>query len=107
MVVSEDFWTRRLNRDPAVLGQPLVVDGSPRSIVGVLPGNLMADAILAEKNPVRALFVVAGNPLLSIGGEERMRAALEKLELLVVVDLYQNATGEYADYLSKVKVVYE
>jgi anaerobic selenocysteine-containing dehydrogenase len=66
---------------------------------GALPGNLMADAILSETNPVRALFVVAGNPLLSIGGEERMREALEKLELLVVIDLYQNATGEYADYL--------
>ena len=66
---------------------------------GALPGNLLADAILAETNPVRALFVVAGNPLLSIGGEERMREAFERLELLVVVDLYQNATGEYADYL--------
>jgi anaerobic selenocysteine-containing dehydrogenase len=66
---------------------------------GSLPGNLLADAILAEENPVRALFVVAGNPLLSIGGETRLREAFEKLELLVVVDLYQNATGEYADYL--------
>jgi anaerobic selenocysteine-containing dehydrogenase len=66
---------------------------------GSLPGNLLADAILAEENPVRALFVVAGNPLLSIGGETRLREAFERLELLVVLDLYQNATGEYADYL--------
>jgi anaerobic selenocysteine-containing dehydrogenase len=66
---------------------------------GSLPGNLLADAILAEENPVRALFVVAGNPLLSIGGETRLREAFERLELLVVIDLYQNATGEYADYL--------
>jgi anaerobic selenocysteine-containing dehydrogenase len=42
---------------------------------------------------------VAGNPLLSIGGEERLRRAFAKLELLVCVDLYRNATGEYADYL--------
>src|SRR5262249_49898223 len=29
---------------------------------GSLPGNLLADAILSERDPVRALIVVAGNP---------------------------------------------
>ena len=48
---------------------------------------------------MRALIVVAGNPLLSIGGEERLREAFEKLELLVCIDLYKNATGEYAHWL--------
>ena len=52
-----------------------------------------------RSEPVRALFVVAGNPLLSIGGEARLREAFEALELLVCVDLYRNATGEYADWL--------
>jgi anaerobic selenocysteine-containing dehydrogenase len=66
---------------------------------GALPGNLLADAILAERDPVRALVVVAGNPLLSIGGESRMREALGRLELLVCIDLYKNATGEYAHWL--------
>ena len=66
---------------------------------GALPGNLLADAILDVENPVRALIVVAGNPLLSIGGEARLRAALEKLDLLVCIDLYKNATGEYAHWL--------
>ena len=66
---------------------------------GSLPGNLLADAILAEKNPVRALIVVAGNPLLSIGGESRLREAFAKLDLLVCIDLYKNATGEYAHWL--------
>jgi len=66
---------------------------------GSLPGNLLADAILAGENPVRALIVVSGNPLLSIGGESRMREALAKLDLLVCIDLYKNATGEYAHWL--------
>jgi len=66
---------------------------------GVLPGNLLAHAIEESREPVRALFVVAGNPLLSIGGEARLRRAFERLELLVSVDLYRNATGEYAHYL--------
>jgi formate dehydrogenase len=66
---------------------------------GSLPGNLISHAILDAAEPVRALIVVAGNPLLSIGGEARMREAFSSLELLVLIDLYPNATGEYADYL--------
>ena len=65
---------------------------------GSLPGNLMADAILDSDDPVRAMVVVAGNPLLSIGGGDRLRKAFEQLELLVVIDLYRNATGELAHY---------
>ncbi len=66
---------------------------------GSLPGNLLPDYIQQEKDPVRAMIVVAGNPVLSIGGEERLRDAMKKLDLLVVIDLYRNATAEYADYI--------
>ncbi|MEA3018990.1 MAG: hypothetical protein QOI47_514 [Actinomycetota bacterium] len=65
---------------------------------GQLPGNLMADAILDSERPVRAMIVVAGNPLLSIGGGERLRKAFEQLDLLVCIDIYRNATGELAHY---------
>jgi len=75
--------------------------GKLRRIRGSLPGNLLADEILAPEGerPIRALFVVAGNPLLSVGGEERLREAFGRLELLVCVDLYRNATGEFAHWL--------
>jgi len=66
---------------------------------GSLPGTLLSHYILDHSEPVRALVVVAGNPLLSIGGGERLREALASLELLVCVDLYRNATGELAHYL--------
>lgn len=66
---------------------------------GVLPGNLMADHILDASSPIKAMIVVAGNPLLSIGGEERLRAAFESLDLLVCIDLYRTATGDLADWL--------
>jgi anaerobic selenocysteine-containing dehydrogenase len=74
---------------------------------GSLPGNLLAHSITRSKDPVRALFVVAGNPVLSIGGEAAMREALESLDLLVCVDLYRNATGEYADWLLPSADMYE
>jgi predicted permease len=36
-VISYGYWQKRFGRDPAVLGQPLVVNGAPVTIVGVLP----------------------------------------------------------------------
>ncbi len=66
---------------------------------GALPGNLIAEEILDEQRPIRALFVTAGNPVLSIGGEEKIRRAFESLDLLVTVDIYRNATGEMADFV--------
>ncbi|MGE0384367.1 MAG: molybdopterin-dependent oxidoreductase [Gammaproteobacteria bacterium] len=68
-------------------------------LAGVLPGSLLADYILDARQPVRALFVAAGNPLLSCAGEPRLARALAQLELLVCVDLYRNATGEHAHFL--------
>lgn len=66
---------------------------------GLLPGTLMADAILDLEDPIRAMIVVAGNPLLSIAGQERLRTAFEHLEFMMVIDIYPNATSEYADLL--------
>ncbi len=66
---------------------------------GSLPGNLMADAIVDAAQPVRAMIVVAGNPVLSIGGGDRLTKALEQLDVLVCIDLYRNATGELATHL--------
>jgi formate dehydrogenase len=66
---------------------------------GALPGTLMSHAILDSDQPVKALIVLAGNPVLSIGGEDRLRKAFEQLDLLVCVDIYRNATGELADWV--------
>jgi anaerobic selenocysteine-containing dehydrogenase len=68
--------------------------------VGIsLPGNLLASYITELDKPIRALFVSSGNPVLSIGGEAHLREAMESLELLICVDIYRNATAEYADYV--------
>lgn len=63
-----------------------------------LPANLLSHYILDVDEPIRALVVAAGNPLLSVSGEDRLRKAFANLELLVVVDLYANATCEYAHW---------
>jgi anaerobic selenocysteine-containing dehydrogenase len=74
--------------------------GRIRHVRGSLPGTLLPDEILTPGDgQLRALFVVAGNPVLSMPDESRLRQALASLELLVCVDLYRNATGELAHYL--------
>ncbi len=74
---------------------------------GGLPGTMMADAILDSAEPVRAMIVVAGNPLLSIAGEQRLRKAFEQLELMVVIDIYPSATAELADVVLPCTDMYE
>ena len=71
--------------------------GKTRRIAGSLPGNLLADYI--ESGVIKALICMSGNPLLSMAGEARLARALEKLELLVVIDIYPSATAGFADYI--------
>ena len=81
--------------------------GEMRKIRGSLPGNLMADMILAEENPIKAMVVISGNPLLSVGTSKLLEAAFKKLEFLVVIDIYPNATAELADYVLPATGMYE
>lgn len=71
--------------------------GRLRRMVGLLPGNLLADYI--ESGKTRALVCLAGNPLLSMGGETRLGKALSNLDLLVCIDIYPNATSKFAHYV--------
>jgi putative ABC transport system permease protein len=36
-VISEGFWLRRLGGDPAAVGRTITLDGSPHTVVGVVP----------------------------------------------------------------------
>lgn len=74
---------------------------------GSLPGTLMSQSILDSNNPIRAMIVVAGNPLLSIAGEQQLRKAFEQLDLLVVIDIYPSATSEYAHVVLPSTDMYE
>ena len=74
---------------------------------GSLPGTLLSQTILDSDNPIRAMIVVAGNPLLSIAGEHQLRKAFEQLDLLVVIDIYPSATSEYAHVVLPSTDMYE
>lgn len=70
------------------------------SVLDSLPAGIMADEILTPgKGQLRALFVTAGNPVLSCPNSARMREALAQLPLLVCIDLFRNETGNLAHYI--------
>ncbi len=108
---GEGFYARSVQagkRVPAgYLDTPFGQVRKPGGVGISLPGNLMANYITDAHEPIRALMVNSGNPMLSMGGESVMAEALESLELLVVVDIYRNATAEYADYVLPAAGAYE
>ncbi len=73
--------------------------GPVRHVWGHVPGNLLADYINAPTDPLRALVVIGGNPIMAIPGEERLRDAFPQLELVVTMDLYRSATAELSDFV--------
>src|SRR3954447_6395845 len=81
--------------------------GKIRSRIGGFPdvlGNLPASVIPQEietpgPGQLRALFVSAGNPVLSVPDGAAMERALGELDLLVSLDFYVNETNRHADYV--------
>ncbi|HZV74254.1 MAG TPA: molybdopterin-dependent oxidoreductase [Conexibacter sp.] len=77
-------------------------------VLGSEPASLMAKEI-ATPGPaqVRALFVSAGNPVLSVPNGDELEAAIGQLELCVSLDLYVNETNAHADYVLPATTMYE
>lgn len=82
------------------VGQARSRIGGFEMILGTFPASLLADEITTPgPGQVKALFVSAGNPVLTVGNGERLAAALDELELLVGIDLFRNETANHAHYL--------
>ena len=74
-------------------------DGRWHRVAGAFPVAALADEITTEHpDRIRALFVTSGNPVHSVPGG-RLAAALERLDLVVSIDLYRNETAAHADYV--------
>jgi anaerobic selenocysteine-containing dehydrogenase len=75
------------------------VGGFP-DVLGSFPATLMAREITTPgRGRVRAMFVSAGNPVISVPGGDALAAALARLDLLVSIDLYVGDTNRLADYV--------
>ena len=75
------------------------VSGHPE-VLGEFPAAALAEEIETPgPGRVRALFCIAGNPVLSTPDGPRLDAALADLDLLVCVDPYVTATSRRADVI--------
>ncbi len=75
------------------------VRGLPE-VFGELPAAALAEEIDTPGDErVRALFTIAGNPVISTPNSGRLDAALDALELMVSVDIYVNETTRHADFI--------
>ena len=94
---------------PVAWGFPpqLRVRGLSNTACG-LPTAALADEILLEgPGQIRALICLGGNPLTAWPDQIKTRAALEALDLLVVLDPKLNQTARYADYVIAPKLAPE
>src|SRR2546425_3430996 len=75
------------------------IRGLPEAL-GELPVACMAEEIdTPGDGQVRALFTLAGNPVVSTPNAGRLRRALATLDLMVSVDVYVNETTRHADVI--------
>jgi anaerobic selenocysteine-containing dehydrogenase len=82
--------------------------GGFRAVIGAEPAALMAKEMsTAGKHQIKAFFVSAGNPVLSVPNGLELEQALETLELAVGLDLYVNETTAHCDYVLPVTTMYE
>jgi anaerobic selenocysteine-containing dehydrogenase len=71
-----------------------------RIIIGLMPGNAIPDEILTDHpRRLRAMIVESSNPAHSLADSQRMREALERLDLVVVFDIALTETARMADYV--------
>lgn len=77
-------------------------------ISGLVPCNVIAEEILTDHpKRYRAMIVETGNPAHSLADSQRMRAALESLDTLVVIDVAMTETARLADYVLPAPTQYE
>jgi len=70
--------------------------------------TVVPDAILDETPyPIKAMIIQASNPLITAANSHRMEKALEKVEFLVVIDLFITRTAKKADIFLPATTTFE
>lgn len=95
-----DFWGIARNGGFDTYGARHTRIGGYPDVVGMMPAGILADEITTPgPGQIRAMFVSAGNPVLSVPNGPALKAALETVDLMVSIDLYINETNSTADYI--------
>ncbi len=101
VVLSYGFWQRQFGGESGLVGQTINVDGSPRTVIGVLPPHMTVDEPLAGYNAeifapldTRAPWFTRGNRFLRVIG--RMRPGMTKDDAASeIAELAEGLATEY------------
>ena len=67
---------------------------------GELPVSALAEEILTEgEGQIKAMVMMAGNPVLSTPNGQQLDKALSKLDFMVAIDFYLNESNRHADII--------
>jgi anaerobic selenocysteine-containing dehydrogenase len=82
--------------------------GGFRAIIGSEPAALMAKEMTTPgERQIKAMFISAGNPVLSVPNGDELESALDSVDLAVALDLYLTETTAHCDYILPVTTMYE
>lgn len=89
----------KVERDSVSRPRTTPVTGA-RIISGLIPCNSIPQEILTDHpDRFRAMWIDSSNPAYSLANSTSFRAALDALDLVVVVDVAMTETARYADYV--------
>jgi predicted permease len=105
VILSDELWRRRYGADPTVVGRRIVVDGAPRTVVGILPPGVRLPLQFGSDRPAEMFVPLVLDPAnLSRGshylyGVGRLApgatAASVTAELRTIVGRVRAETGAY------------
>ena len=94
------------NIEPVTASYPLFNNFHPTW--GLHAQSCLIDAIFDEKPyAVKGLIVQSGNPAVTMTESNRAASALEKLDFLMVIDLFRNRTAEFAHVILPATTCFE
>src|SRR5687767_6260913 len=88
-IVSDRLWRTSLEADPAIVGQSITIDGTPRTVVGVLPPNFTFRPVITRLGalpdadiflPNRWAGATGGNAALFLLGRMKSGVTRERAE---------------------------
>jgi len=88
-------------------GEKLRVRGFTDAVCGLATAALADEILLEGEGQVRALICIGGNPMAAWPDQRKTQQAMEKLELLVTLDVGMSLTSRLADYVIATKMTLE
>jgi len=104
VLLSENFWLRRFDRNTSILGKNLMLNGIPAAVVGITPRDFMGERpevpdvwlpLAAQQDPMRRL---EDRSVVCCGVEARLKSDVTLPQAQAEISLLTNALHlEYAD----------